>query len=221
MTRQLAIKEETSKSWFIYAQERLQRYKLPSLISLVTDPPVTTQWKRLVKNTILTHWSESIIEQATQKSSLRFLQCFKSPSSAFRDTHALWRHVEPNTRDVRCATVKARILSGTYILQSNRDRFNGSVVPGRCPLCGTEPEDLLHFTIRCPSLECRRRPYLDTIMNTLPATRIYPETQLLQLLLDPTHPGCTVHCSDISFCESISRKLFYALHSLRTSLLLP
>ena len=38
-TRQLAIKDSTSKSWFVALQEVLYRYRLPTAYDLLQDPP--------------------------------------------------------------------------------------------------------------------------------------------------------------------------------------
>lgn len=220
MTRQLATKDHSSHSWFIYAQKRLHLYNLPLLIKLITDESTAAQWKCLVKKTILSHWSDVIIYEAGQKSTLKNLKCFKTTAHAFRDTHPLWHHVEANNRDVRRATIKARVLTGTYILQVNRDRYNNSKSPSLCPLCAREPEDRLHFLLRCPSLESRRRPYLDNIQDLIPAVVHWTECDLFQALLDVTYlPACTIHTSVLPEFEHISRKLIYALHTRRHSLL--
>ena len=46
---------------------------------------------------------------------------------------------------IKKAGIKARLMIGTYVLQSNRAKFNQYKVDPTCTLCGDEPEDQEHF----------------------------------------------------------------------------
>jgi hypothetical protein len=48
------------------------------------------------------------------------------------------------------------LLTGTYILQCNRSKFNQHEVNATCPLCQLEDEDTLHFLIKCIALYAYR-----------------------------------------------------------------
>ena len=219
MIRQLATKDDSSSSWFRYAEQRLQIYGLPHLISLITENYTADVWKGIVKSAILSYWKVKTEEDCAAKSTLRFLTWPEYTRLPFTDTHHVWRHIDPNTRDVRRAIVKARLLTGTYLLQSNRARFNGSSVSDICLLCSTEPEDTLHFVLCCPQLELRRRPYITEIHEQFPALCSLQPPELMTCLLDSTHLPSTVHNSLIPMFESISRKLLFALHTQRASIL--
>ena len=54
---------------------------------------------------------------------------------------------------IKKAGMKARFMTGTYVLQSNRTKFNQYSVNPTCLLCGEDPEYLEHFL-----LKCRARP---------------------------------------------------------------
>ena len=43
--------------------------------------------------------------------------------------------------EVKKGVIKARVLAGVYILQSNRHSFSGGVVEPTCQLCFLEDED--------------------------------------------------------------------------------
>ena len=122
-----------------------------------------------MKSAILSYWKVKTEEDCAAKSTLRFLTWPEYKRLPFTDTHDVWRHIDPNTRDVRRAIVKARLLTGTYLIQSNRVRFNGSSVSDICLLCITEPEDTLYFVLCCPQLELRRHPYITEIYKQCPA----------------------------------------------------
>ena len=58
---------------------------------------------------------------------------------------------------MRRGGIKARLLTGTYILQCNRSKFNQHEVSATCPLCQLEDEDTLHFLIKCNALYANRK----------------------------------------------------------------
>ena len=64
----------------------------------------------------------------------------------------VWDSIQPNLQDVKRGHVKARLLTGTYMFQSTKSKFNSSEVDPKCPLCRLESEDLHHFILRCPAL---------------------------------------------------------------------
>ena len=66
-------------------------------------------------------------------------------------THLVWRTVESSVADVKKSVVKARILTGTYILQKNRQTFSKGKVDAVCRHCYLEDEDLLHLLAQCPA----------------------------------------------------------------------
>ena len=56
--------------------------------------------------------------------------------------------------------IKARILTGTYYLQADRDKFQKKGITSMCPLCSASSEDRLHFLTACASLAQIRQPYV-------------------------------------------------------------
>ena len=49
-----------------------------------------------------------------------------------------------STKDAYRIPIKLKVVSGQYILQTNRARFNQNQVDTKCQLCGEE-EDMEHF----------------------------------------------------------------------------
>ena len=66
-------------------------------------------------------------------------------------THNIWDTVEHSVIEVRKATTKARMLTGTYIRQVHTNKFNQAKIHTICPLCRTEDDNLLHILTRCPA----------------------------------------------------------------------
>ena len=56
--------------------------------------------------------------------------------------------------------MKSRIVTGIYIVQSIRTKFNQYQIDSTCPLCRLEDEDIIHMLLRCSLLHSvRKRPF--------------------------------------------------------------
>ena len=143
--------------------------------------------------------------------------------------HILWKSTSSDPRDIRRASIKAKILVGIYILQYNRASFN-QTSDATCPLCQQEKEDIPHFLLTCPALVAQRDPLLHQILYSIPlvysnhpAACRWPRDLLTQLLLDPSHEriqsNIDLESKIVYTIERLSRQLCYALHVRRTVLL--
>ena len=209
------------QSWFTNISILLQKYKLQEPGMTLKDPPTKSCWKRIVSRAIWEHWEEKLKRDMTQKSSLKYLL---PENCTLSRQHLLWESTSYNPRDIRRAVVKAKLLTGTYILQANRARFNQHEVNPTCPLCGEGSEDREHFLLNCARLEGIRKPYVQSILKTLPDEIIQQGAQdiLLQIILDcPISLGSTGRLSRAqrSSIETTSRGLCYALHFERANIL--
>ncbi|KAH3796782.1 hypothetical protein DPMN_150353 [Dreissena polymorpha] len=54
--------------------------------------------------------------------------------------------------------VRLRLLTGTYILQVNRSRFNQYAIDPVCPNCKEADKTVEHFLLQCPA--CERPSYV-------------------------------------------------------------
>ena len=93
-----------------------------------------------------------------------------------------------SNRDICRIPVKAKILTGTFILQSNRARFNQNEVDPTCQLCYAESETLTHFLLKCRNLETVSKPVLDKFSTVLKdIITVFPDVAkytMVQLLVD-------------------------------------
>ena len=97
----------------------------PTLNELKIKQPTKESWKSTVKEAVNKHWSESLKNEAHEKSSLRYLDI---DSLKIGETHSVWSSLDPVVSDVRKGTIKCRMLTGTYILQSTSHKFSRTAV---------------------------------------------------------------------------------------------
>ena len=130
--------------------------------------------------------SEQIKSHAVLYSSLKYM---------YVDHYFPWRkhpciQAVSGMRDVPRVSVKAKLLTGTYILQVNRVAFNQNEVSPLCLLCHENDETTEHFLLQCPVLSCVRQPLLTRVVELY--TGLFQEQpnspSLLQFILD----GCAV-----------------------------
>ena len=142
------------------------------------------------------------------------------------DTHMVWDSIQPNLQDVKRGHIKARLLTGTYMFQSTKYKFNSSEVDLKCPLCRLKSEDLQHFILRCPALaEARDRYFLlirkfviAAVGEIIWSEHFCNRDILVTLVLDCqklAENGLLPRSTDILFeIETCSRKLCYKLHQI-------
>ncbi|VDH94176.1 Hypothetical predicted protein [Mytilus galloprovincialis] len=167
LRRQISTKSETSDSWFTYIDKLLVQYDLPSAAKMVINPPCKLLWKKNVKLAIDKFWTQKLLLDCQNKSTLSY--CDLS-SLKIGTVHKLWSSIESNIKDVRRGGIKARLITGTYVLQSNTSKFNQHEVSSVCPLCQYEDEDIVHFILKCNALFKYRKSYieeLEVIINSI------------------------------------------------------
>ena len=116
------------------------------------------QCKYKVKCAVRNYWITELIQRAGDKSTLE--RC-RLPGLQIGYTHPAWDSVQPDRINVMRAIVKVRMLTGTYLLESHKKKFNiDGAVEATCPWCRLEDEDIGHMLLRCPALRCVRNQYL-------------------------------------------------------------
>ena len=128
------------KSFASLVYDKLRKYKLPDLMDLMKNPieKHTGKWKKLVKQHIEIYWEEAWIEEKQTKSTLKFLH-LQHP--LFGNSHEVWKTVLKNSMEVKKAEVKARLLTGTYMLKETKAKFSRNTDTPLCELCYEETED--------------------------------------------------------------------------------
>ena len=167
-TRQLAVKDDVSKSWFSRVNTLGALYHI-NIHQAISNPWPKVVWKRHVNQLIWNHWLDTLTSQAMNMSTLEWL--ILHPSWIGKP-HPLWLACRGNTFQVQAAATRGRLLTSRYPLQQYRVRFTRQDSDPTCPLCNSEPEDAEHFLVRCTAL----RGTTDALLQDL--CRLYSEEGL-------------------------------------------
>jgi hypothetical protein len=221
LKRQLACSDHNNSSFSSDVRKILDKYSLNSPEDLLVSPPEKITWKLNMQKAFSTYWTCKWEEEVAAKTSLKYLQVQKDPT---RIPHNIWKSTKPKFHEVQRSEIKARLLTGTYILQTNASKFNQNDVKATCKLCKAEDETLEHFLLRCNSLQETRRDSLQILQRIIsPTFRLENSELLVQLLLDCTHDRLKhlILLSDEqrNNVERYSQVICYRLHRTRTLLL--
>ena len=221
--RQLSIKCENSNSWFIAVKQLLVRYNLPCAFNILSDTPKKDPWNRLVSTHVNKYWAERIVASAELYSTLQHFSVLDYRPGCLHPT--VLTNI-PCTMEITRIAVKLKILTGTYILQSNRAAFNKHQVDPTCVLCGQSSETLDHFILRCVELEdVRTSVLLDLSTYFYDICGIHFNTlsvdEQLQIIIDIGKSQVYQNCAELATLyvrmniERLCRRLCHKLHEQR------
>jgi hypothetical protein len=210
LTRQMAVKSTNSKSWAIYAAGRLAQYDFPTIPQILASPPPMSRWKMRVREVVRRYWDDRLQEEATTKVTLINVN---AAGCSVSKPHRIWEHQQDDPRFTARTLTKARLLTGCYILEAHRQRFNQYRVPGTCPMCGDGDEDMLHFIRQCAAFKDLR----DTLDGYLsihhPQFDQMDEVNKMRITLDSTHND--IPRETIPVIERATTNYVYRLHTRR------
>ena len=158
MSRQLSL--ECQKSFFVAAEHTLKMYSLLQSSQLENFSNLAR--KKMMRQSINSFWTKPLVEEAQTKSSL--INCDLS-SMSVGVIHIVWESAANNLHDIRRSITKVRMMTGVYMLQSTRARFNKYSIEKTCQLCRLVSEDLTHMLLRCPALSDVRKVSLAQIRD--------------------------------------------------------
>ncbi|CAC5399290.1 unnamed protein product [Mytilus coruscus] len=167
--RQMTVNAGNSDRFFSRTKEILKYYNLPTISEYKDQLFFKMQWKKDIYNrTIADKWSTILQKEMEEKSTLK--RC-NTQMLKIHEVHPVWRTLPSLTYKVKKANIKARFLTGTYLLQEHIQRFTGNTEEQKCQLCQIEKEDIVHFILRCPALNEQRQKVLpefkQQIVNTI------------------------------------------------------
>jgi hypothetical protein len=87
-------------------------FQVFSLVQLMTSP--------------FKYWTEKLKEETSGKTTLTFMSC---DHLAIGDSHPVWKLPLISRPEVRKGIAKSRIITGTYILQTDRHKFSQYLQP--------------------------------------------------------------------------------------------
>jgi hypothetical protein len=218
-THQLEHKSLDSHSWFIVVKKLFIKYDFPEIEEILDTKYEKRQWKNIVDKYINQYWTMWIVSQASLYSSLQYI----SKTLVLGKCHPSIKPYQKSIRDVNRIPVKTKILTGTYILQTTRVKFNQNEIIPTCQICKIEDETLEHFLLKCGELKHFRDPVMQDILQLIKDLKVQDQNitqySLLQLIID-----CHIAVSDKSTplinellekLQFYSRRLCYTLHAAR------
>ena len=181
------MKSHKERSWFKQIQEILALYNLPSPTCLLADPPTKREWANITKKAVNTYWKQDICNKAKLYPSLAYLNTdIYTPGKS----HPILASVRSSPADILRVAIVHRFITGTYMLRSNRKKFNQYAVEPSCPLCSASKEDREHVLLDCKAYKEEREEALQRILPYLGGGE-FDRKQWIQLLLD-----CSGHQSE-------------------------
>ena len=196
----LALRQATypsnEKGWFSQVFSTARKYDIePVVRNAILSPWAKDKWKSFIREAVAGQWSDQMKTRAMNKSSLQYMNLDIPSLSA---AHHLWPRGGCPSRKRVAASYRAKLLSGSYILQATMARFNQNQVNPTCPLCKNAPEDLPHFVLACPALDKPRRKLLPRIQKLAKDLGMFiPEdsAQQCRYLLNSANPVDCCACS--------------------------
>ena len=134
LNHQIAVNFDNKDSFFHRVLKVLELYKLPDITSLKQQLPTKTLWKDFL-GSVKTYWRESLVHDAQCRRTLKFLAY---ENILLGEVHLVWDSTENSVIDVRKAIMKARLLSGMCLLQTNIHRFSQYREDPTCRLCNNK-----------------------------------------------------------------------------------
>ena len=145
--RQLIVKSNESNSWSIEIKNILRKYNMLEAWWYLGNTPKKT----IVKRKIHAHWSKTIVEFTPYYNGLRYLICVNLEKGKL---HPILKIINCNSKeDLHRLPTKLKLLTGSYILQSNRIKMLKNEANILCLLCCKDKENIEHFILDCERLE--------------------------------------------------------------------
>ena len=216
--RQLIVKPDSSTSWFVGIKHLHRKYELKEAISYLDEPESKTKWTRTVKEAVYKKWVDKITSLIPLYKGLTFLT-FENLEKG--KIHPLFKINCHTGKDISRLSVKLKLLTGSYILQSKRIRMYKTETEATCLLCKEKEETMEHFILGCRCLETVRNPVLHELVTKLKECDIdfwqLNETNKIQLILDSTTIGKTrkITSASAQLVEILTRRLIFQLHITR------
>jgi hypothetical protein len=217
--RQLIVKSNESSSWFIEIKyiSVLRKYNLREASWYLDNSPKKSVWTTTVKRKIYEHWSKSITESIPYYKSLQYLSC---ANLEIGKLHPILKINCKSRGDIHRLPIKLKLLTGAYILQSNRIKMYKIELNALCLLCENDGETIEHFILDCEQFKEVREPIIQDIDRVLNDCKLnwrkLSENIQLQLLLDITTStrNRKLDPASVAKIEYCARRLTFQLHIL-------
>ena len=128
----------------------------------------------MIKGKNYAYWKSRLLEEAKLYKSLKFMDNHLT----FGKVHPLAKSTTYNIRDIAKIPIRLKIVTGNYILQSDKAAFSKKSTSPICLLCKKSEETTTHFLIVCEKLEETRTPILSKIIQEV--SSVFAELKLCE-----------------------------------------
>ena len=157
-TRQLA--HDNKYSWFNHIRKLGHKYNLDACQEMMT-PNSAHRWKSLVEKQIADYHITEMVDEASQRNTLRWLILSEAWVG---HPHPVWASCDGSIYKVTGACTRARMMTGRYPLNKTRHELDLRPDP-ICSLCHTDPEDISHFLISCTASQHISSPKISSLQG--------------------------------------------------------
>ena len=224
--RQLQVKSYDSNSWFMDIRKICIKYDITDPYTYLENPLPKSQWKSLITKHVHQYWKNAIEENMLLYTSLKYLDS----NYNIGRIHPLLKSQSANIQDIRRIPTRLKIVTGTYILQTNRAVYSTHLISATCNLCRNADETLQHFVLCCEALQDIREPLIKRIIDVgsevLAKIKASQPIDILKLIINPfiyvnkydrTHKKSLDTIGEV--LEPLCRQLLYKIHNKRYELL--
>jgi hypothetical protein len=219
INREISLSYDNEDSFFGSIRDILMLFDVPSITDLQANLPSKISWRKLVRKEVDKLWLKRLQNDATAKTTLIYLAIKHLEVGT---SHPLWKMKSKTRIAVRKSIIKARIITGTLVLQKDRHRFNKFDISSICPMCKLEDEDIIHFLLKCVLLAGSRQEPFRLLKNEVindsedgTGLRIFNnEERITTLIIDCRNYSETFmeSASVMDRIEELSIELCYSLY---------
>ena len=215
INRQISVNYDNEDSFCCNIRDILILYDLPSITDLQANLPLKIRWKKLVRKEVEKFWLKRLQNDATAKTTLKYLAI---KHLEIGTSHPLWKMKSKTRIAVKKSIIKARIITGTLVLQMDRHRFNKFDISSICPMCRLEDEDIIHFLLKCPLVAgSRQEPFRqlkNEVINNSEDGFFNSDERITTLIIDCRNYSETFmeSTSVMDRIEELSIELCYSLY---------
>ncbi|CAG2228284.1 unnamed protein product [Mytilus edulis] len=173
-----------------YSHEKVSIQELKNALTKI-------EWKRFITKKIHKYWEGAIKTRMKEYSTLRYLKC----EYDIGRIHPLLKTSSANITEIKKLSICTKLVTGTYILQSNKAEYSNYATNPMCRLCNKADETIEHFILLCETTSQIRSSLIVKILHegSLAIARESLQTpiDLITLIINPYHYLPKKMCKDV------------------------
>ncbi|VDI49941.1 Hypothetical predicted protein [Mytilus galloprovincialis] len=126
----------------------------------MAEQPSKLAFKHQCKSAIQKTWTNILVAESVKKSTLKYIN---TKDLAVGKPHIIWKSLRSMVSEVKMGITKARMLTGTFMTQVIKHKYNIEHSDQICKLCTIYSEDLMHIILDCPALFSTRQIYYNRL----------------------------------------------------------